>query len=196
MTRREERIARLQECKSIEDCIERLKEDWKFRSAELQVIPFKTLIDAGMEPGAILCVVEYILLKNDMRFPGSYVKAVFDRFLRDNCLTVAQAFDLALQDLEKEKQRRSGGTNEIDEEKQAEAAARELYIRLEAGEDPLMMYINYNNELMHLREQKKSYTERFVFLKYVKRFLAEHIAHLAVRKMGYTRDDKDRYVKE
>lgn len=193
---RDEMIAQLQECKSVEDCIERLKKDCKLGSVELQSIPFKTLIDAGMEPGAIFCIVEYILLQQDMRFPAPYVKAMFDRFLRKNCLTVVQAVDSIEQDFEKERQRRSGGTNKIDEGKQAELAAKELYIRLEAGEDPLLMYINYNNEFVHLREQRKSYTERFVFLKHVTRMLAEHIAHSAIRKIGYTRDDKGRYIKE
>ena len=194
MTRREEKIARLQECKSVEDCIERLKKEWKFRSTELQTIPFQTLIDAGMEPGAILCIVEYILLMMDMRFPSSYVKTMFDRFLRENCLTVVQAMNLMEQDLEKERQRRANATNKIDEGKQAELAAKELHIRLEAGEDPLLMYIHYNNELVHLREDRKRYTERFVFVRCITRMLAERIAYLEVRKVGYVCDEKGRYV--
>lgn len=194
MTRREERIAHFQECISVEDCIERLKKDWKFESTKLQMIPFKKLVDAGMEPGAILCIVEFVLLQNDMRFPGKYVAIMFDRFLNENCLTVVQVMDAILQNLEKEKQRRADGTQKIDEGKQAELASREFSIRLEAGEDPLMMYINYNNELVHLREERKNYTERFVFLRWITRMLSEHLAYLAARKIGYVCDDKGRYI--
>ena len=71
---------------------------------EMKIIE-EVMLDQDLAPGIMNVLIEFVLLKNDMRFPGSYVKTIASHWKKKDLKTVKEAMDFARSQMEKEKQR-------------------------------------------------------------------------------------------
>ncbi|MGM9926666.1 MAG: replication initiation and membrane attachment family protein [Bacillus sp. (in: firmicutes)] len=73
-------------------------------SSELKIVE-EVMFEQKLSPGIMNVLIDFVLLKNDMRFPGNFVKAIASHWRKKDLKTVKEAMDFARSELEKEKKR-------------------------------------------------------------------------------------------
>ena len=86
-------------------------------SNELKIVE-EVMLDQKLSPGVMNVLIEFVLLKNDMRFPGSYVKTIASHWKKKDLKTVKEAMDFARSELEKEKRRQDTSKKTYTKKKQ------------------------------------------------------------------------------
>lgn len=86
-------------------------------SSELKIVE-EVMFEQKLSPGIMNVLIDFVLLKNDMRFPGNFVKTIASHWRKKDLKTVKEAMDFARSELEKEKKRSEQGKNTYVQKKQ------------------------------------------------------------------------------
>ncbi|WP_019242869.1 MULTISPECIES: replication initiation and membrane attachment family protein [Bacillus] len=73
---------------------------------ELKIVE-EVMIEQKLLPGVMNVLIEYVMIKNDRKFPKAYVKTIASHWARKNVKTVKAAMDLAKKEYEKDQKRNS-----------------------------------------------------------------------------------------
>ena len=86
-------------------------------SSELKIVE-EVMLDQKLSPGIMNVLIEFVLLNNDMRFPGNYIKTIASHWKKKDLKTVKEAMDFARSELNKEKKRQEKSKNTYTKKKQ------------------------------------------------------------------------------